>query len=144
MDKTGLLDEVYEEEGICITEKEKSIRFYQKDVREIQLAKAAVRAGIETLIHEYGIDSEEIDTIYIAGGFGYTLNVQNACRMWLFPKLCEEKLRAIGNSSLQGAIQYLLERDAKENIENIRKCSKEISLALCEKFQDSYIENMYF
>ena len=144
MDKTGLLDEVYEEEGICITEKEKSIRFYQKDVREIQLAKAAVRAGIETLIHEYGIDSEEIDTIYIAGGFGYTLNVQNACRMGLFPKLCEEKLRAIGNSSLQGAIQYLLERDAKENIENIRKCSKEISLALCEKFQDSYIENMYF
>lgn len=144
MDKTGLLNERYGENGISITGKGNPIRFYQKDVREIQLAKAAVRAGIETLIHEYGIDYEEIDTIYIAGGFGYTLNVQNACRMGLFPQRCERKLQAIGNSSLQGAIRYLLERDAKENIENIRKRSKEIPLALCEKFQDSYIENMYF
>ena len=144
MDKTGLLDERYEEEGIAIAEKETAIRFYQKDVREIQLAKAAVHAGIETLVQEYGIDYEEIDAIYIAGGFGYTLDVQNACRMGLFPNRCADKIKAIGNSSLQGAIRYLSDCEAQENAEKLRRNSREISLALCEKFQDSYIESMYF
>ena len=56
----------------------KGICLYQKDVREIQLAKAAVRAGIETLLEKYGIAASQVDRIYVAGGFGYQLDYQKA------------------------------------------------------------------
>jgi len=146
VDETGRLDEKYFENGFEITKDDvgNAIKFTQKDIREIQLAKAAVRAGIETLILRYGIAYEEIDTVYLAGGFGYKINIEKAIRIGLVPKVFFEKIRAIGNSSLGGAVKYLLDRQASMKIDQILKVSSEINLSYDKDFNNLYIEHMFF
>ncbi len=145
IDETGLLDDEFFEEGILLAKnEEKEIRFYQKDVREIQLAKSAVRAGIETLLVDYGVSYDELDAIYIAGGFGYKIDIDKAVGIGLLPGACKEKMKAIGNSSLKGSILYLTEKDAKARMEKIVETAEEVQLASSREFNDFYMQYMYF
>ena len=145
IDETGLLNDKLFEDGILLAKsKESEIRFYQKDIREIQLAKAAIRAGLETLLVNYGIGYDEIDDIYIAGGFGYKMDIDKAIGIGLFPKACKNKLKAIGNSSLKGNLIYLTEKDAKERMRKITQSSEEISLAASSIFYELYLQHMCF
>lgn len=92
--------------GTCIY-RGKQIEITLEKVREIQLAKAAVRAGIELLIKKYGISSyEQIDRVYLAGGFGFFLSDYAAVRTGLLPRELGDRTRAIGNSALAGALSY--------------------------------------
>lgn len=141
VDETGRMEAPYFEEGFSLGGE---IRFYQKDVREIQLAKSAVRAGLETLISKYGVSYEEIDAIYVAGGFGYKMDIQKAVGIGLLPKACEEKIEAVGNSCLQGTVKYLRSETAKEETERLVQQSEEIQLSNDKKFQEFYMEYMYF
>ena len=143
INETGRLDEEYFEEGFPLTEDEK-IRIYQKDVREIQLAKSAIRAGLETLIRKYQVSCEDIDQIYIAGGFGYKLDIEKAVQIGLLPEECKEKITAVGNSSLQGAKKSLETDDAKARWESLVRHSEEIELASSKEFQELYMEHMLF
>ena len=68
---------------------------YPKDIREIQLAKAAVRAGIETIISKYGVEYDEISSIYIAGGFGHNINIDKAIGIGLLPEVCRDRTESI-------------------------------------------------
>lgn len=145
VDETGLLKEEYFDDGVRIAgNKEKEIRFYQKDIREIQLAKAAIRAGMETLLLLYGVSYEELENVYIAGGFGYKINIEKAAGIGLLPEKYKEKIKAVGNSSLKGSVMDLIERNAGERAKRIVNLAEEIELALCPEFHDLYIENMYF
>lgn len=146
IDETGLLDEEYFEDGFYLGEdvQGRKIGFYQKDVREIQLAKSAVRAGLETLVRRYGISYDEIESVYIAGGFGYQLDIRKAVGIGLLPKECEEKIEAVGNSCLKGTIAKLLEPDADEVIEKIRSVSEEIRLSNDKDFNEFYMDYMFF
>lgn len=145
IDETGLLNDKLFEDGILLAKsKESEIRFYQKDIREIQLAKAAIRAGLETLLVNYGIGYDEIDDIYIAGGFGYKMDIDKAIGIGLFPKACKNKLKAIGNSSLKGNLIYLTEKDAKERMRKITQSSEEVSLAASSTFYELYLQHMCF
>lgn len=141
VDETGLMAEEYFEDGFPLAGE---IRFYQKDVREIQLAKSAVRAGLETLILRYGAGYQDIDTIYVAGGFGYKMDIHKAVGIGLFPKACEAKIEAVGNSCLKGAVKYLVEDDAKKETEELVKKAEEISLSTDKQFQQFYMDYMYF
>lgn len=145
IDETGLLNDKFFEDGILLAKsKESEIRFYQKDIREIQLAKAAIRAGLETLLVSYGVGYDEIDDIYIAGGFGYKMDIDKAIGIGLFPKACKNKLKAIGNSSLKGNLIYLTEKDAKERMRKITQLSEEVSLAASSTFYELYLQHMCF
>lgn len=146
LDETGLLAEKYFEEGFRIAEDEngRPVTFYQKDIREIQLAKSAVRAGLETLILKYKVSWEDIDVIYLAGGFGYGMNVENAIRIGLLPEECRGKTEVAGNTCLKGARLYMLEQDGEQRVEQIRKRAEEISLAKDKDFNRLYMEHMYF
>lgn len=145
IDETGLLAEDFFEDGILLVKTgEKEIRFYQKDIREIQLAKSAVRAGIETLLVNYGVSYDDLDAIYIAGGFGYKIDIDKAIGIGLLPEECRGKMRAIGNSSLKGSILYLTEEDAKERMEKIAGMAEEVQLASSREFNDFYMQYMYF
>lgn len=145
IDETGLLNVKFFEDGILLAKsKESEIRFYQKDIREIQLAKAAIRAGLETLLVNYGVSYDEIDDIYIAGGFGYKMDIDKAIGIGLFPKACKNKLKAIGNSSLKGNLIYLTEKDAKERMRKITQLSEEVSLAASSTFYELYLQHMCF
>lgn len=75
--RSGRLEAPWDSEGFPVDEKG-NIRIYQKDIREIQLAKAAVRAGLETLLAEYGITAPDVEEICLAGGFGYEMDVRKA------------------------------------------------------------------
>lgn len=146
IDETGLFEEKYFKDGykIAIDGEKTPIVFTQKDIREIQLAKSAVRAGIETLIKRSGLSYEMIDTVYLAGGFGYKINIEKAIHIGLLPEEFAGKIKVIGNSSLAGAIQYLTDDNAKEKIEKIKLISKEIELANDKDFNDLYMDHMFF
>lgn len=146
IDETGLLDEEYFETGFFIgkTEEGKDIIFTQKDIREIQLAKSAIRAGLETLLIKYGISYEEIGCVYLAGGFGYKMDIQMAVGIGLLPKELVSKTKAVGNTSLYGTFKYMESEKGKENINLIVEKSEEINLSNDKNFNDLYMEYMYF
>lgn len=143
IDETGLMDEEIFDDGLLL-DKQKDIRFYQKDVREIQLAKSAVRAGLETLILRFGVTCDEIEKIYIAGGFGYKINVEKAIEIGLFPEECKEKIVAIGNSCLKGVKKSLIDPEAEKIWNNLCAGASEIELSADKKFQEFYVEYMLF
>lgn len=146
LDETGLLDEEYFEEGFVLGEnvQGEEISFTQKDVREMQLAKAAVRAGLETLLVHYGVDYEGVDKVYLAGGFGYKMNLDKAVGIGLLPQKLRDKVEAVGNSSLSGARDALLSASAMEAMEHICKVSQEINLSTDKEFNEFYMEHMMF
>ncbi|SHH45348.1 ASKHA domain-containing protein [Clostridium grantii] len=148
IDETGYLNEEYlnEDKEYFITNKEDktNIGFTQKDIREVQLAKAAILAGIEVLIQSYQCSYEDIDKIYLSGGFGTKLHFEQAINIGLLPKELKEKIVPIGNSSLDGAIKFLLNKDASNELENIIRKTDYIELSLNQDFNNKFIDNMYF
>ncbi len=126
VDETGLMAEAYFETGIEVTMERKAsgiqARIFQEDIRDIQMAKAAVRAGIHFLMKHLAIEGyEEIERVYIAGGFGFYLNKKAAARIGLIPSEWQEKAMAAGNTSLAGV--RLLEREKAKQDEE-RKLSE--------------------
>lgn len=146
VDETGLLDEEYFDGGFPLAEDAdgKKILFTQKDVREIQLAKAAVRAGAETLILRYGAEKKDIAGIYVAGGFGYKLDIDKAMAIGMLPEEFKGRIRAVGNSSLAGAEKYLSEEDGEKRLRKITEISGEIPLSSDKDFNEIYMDAMFF
>lgn len=141
MDKTGLLGDRYFESGF---EFAKGMFFTQKDIREIQTAKAAVRAGIEILMKNTGTEYGDIKRVYIAGGFGFGLNIRKACNIGLIPPELEGKCAAIGNSSLGGAVKFALNPGDIKIIERTAEITRELILAEDPDFNQIYLRNMSF
>jgi len=120
------------------------ISITQKDVREIQLATAAIKSGIKVLLHEYSLNINQLDGIFIAGAFGNYLNIRNSMKIGLLPKIDEKKIFFIGNSSLAGARALLLSRHSREKIEHLVKKIHYLSLATNPLFQNTFIEALEF
>jgi len=115
--------------------------FTQRDVRHIQLAKSAVRSGIEILQNIAG--RPEIDTVYLCGGFGKSLDEQSALDIGLFPKSLHGKIIALGNSSLGGAVRLLKNPDAQHEIPAI-VAAQHVNLSEQRSFNDYFMEHMGF
>lgn len=140
--KMGIIDkEGNMSSDICFYD---DISLTQDDVRAVQLAKSAVLSGIQTLTKICGITCNEIKTVYIAGGFGKYMNVQNAQYIGLFPKDFAEKTKILGNAALDGAVKLLLDEDLKNKIRNIASICKCVNLGGNEDFNSLYIKNMSF
>lgn len=140
MDKTGWLIPDFENGyELC-----KGIKFTQRDIRELQTAKSAVRAGTEMLIKEYGCDERDIKNVFIAGGFGKRLNIEKACATGLLPKRFEDRCKAVGNSSLGGCIKALERNDAYEAMDRIRSAADDFALAEKEEFTEMFLKYMEF
>lgn len=146
MDETGLLEEDYFDEGypLAVSPEGEPVVFTQKDIREIQLAKAAIRAGLETLLVRFGISYEDVGEVYVAGGFGYKLDLQKAVEIGMLPGELLNKTTAVGNSSLLGAANLALGRCEITEAEAVSHKAEEISLANDRDFQDFYMEYMMF
>ena len=146
IDETGMLEEDYFDDGFVLaqTPEGKDISFSQKDVREIQLAKSAVRAGMETLLLRFGVGYEDIDQVFLAGGFGYRMNLDKAIAIGLLPEELHDKIVAVGNSSLGGAVTYLTESDAVKRLDQIVSVSEEIGLSADKDFNRFYTDYMFF
>ncbi|MEY8331692.1 ASKHA domain-containing protein [Lachnospiraceae bacterium 47-T17] len=146
LDESGLLDEDYEEEGfpLAVTPEGETLSFTQRDVREIQLAKSAVRAGLETLLLRVGISCDEVAAVYVAGGFGFHLDIGKAVDIGLIPEALRDKVKAVGNSSLRGACDYLTRSAAPEQLTQIIAASSELALSMDKDFNELYVEHMMF
>lgn len=146
IDETGMLEEDYFEDGyeLARTLEGEPIVFTQKDVREIQLAKSAVRAGVETLMRRYGVTPGEVSHVYLAGGFGYKIDLQKTIAIGMLPEEFAEKTTAVGNSSLGGAVEYLIQRSAGQRLGQIVERSTEIELSTDKDFNQFYTDYMFF
>lgn len=116
----------------------------QRDVREIQNAKAAVAAGIITLVKESGIQMHDIENVYLAGGFGSYLNIESSLAIGLLPKELTGKVKAIGNAAGSGAVDTLLSCDTAETARHIGEKMQYIELSSNKGFIDEYIDSMMF
>ncbi|MCL1831129.1 MAG: ASKHA domain-containing protein [Oscillospiraceae bacterium] len=116
----------------------------QQDIRNVQLAKAAVAAGIETLLQETSTDVNEITKLFLAGGFGSGINAASAAAIGLIPAALADKVTFIGNSSLEGAKQLLESMELKQTLKGIVNASTELSLSSSGYFMEKYIDNMSF
>ena len=193
-DETGLLEEPYFSKGVSLQSMdpeeykhdssrgdkhedkkgylfvsgrmEEKIYLTQEDIRSLQMAKAAVRAGVEILLkrleEEYTdeLRSDNLSSnksqsgaqqdiqVYLAGGFGYYLDVEAAFRIGLLPEHMRGHVRAVGNTSLAGA--YLIGRDLwqrkidKQMLEMSLSSIKNINLAKQDEFEQLYIQYMNF
>lgn len=137
VDETGATDEdeIPLRDGIVLL---------PKDIRAVQLAKAAIAAGIETLMETAGVTAEEIENMYIAGGFGSHLNVQSAARIGLIPLELADKVKVLGNASLAGASMLLLNRDCVYEIQKIAQRSRHVNLGGNPVFNEHYMDQMFF
>jgi uncharacterized 2Fe-2S/4Fe-4S cluster protein (DUF4445 family) len=143
---SGKFDAAVPEGGIFLakTADGQDISFCQKDVRELQLAKSAIRTGLDALIRHAGLSCDDIKTLYIAGGFGYNLNFTSGVGIGLIPGELHSKIKLVGNSSLGGAVRYLMDRDSEETINTIVGMADEYSLPEDSYFNEMFVENIGF
>lgn len=112
----------------------------EADIAEIQQAKAAILAGVVTLLELAGLEARDLGRIYIAGGFGYHLNLTHAVEIGLLPNVPPERYCVIGNGSLGGASMMLLADDVNPPA-SFAACQM-VELNQCESFEDHYIDCM--
>lgn len=141
VDNTGLIADKYFDNGYPLTE---NISFTNKDIREVQLAKSAIRAGIEILVTSYGIDYSQIAHLYLAGGFGQKINYTKAVGIGMLPKELNDRIISVGNSSLAGAGMLAMNPELSHRFTHIPEISEEINLANHKAFNDLYLEYMSF
>lgn len=146
VDETGKLVEPYFHKGfpLASTLDYQRITLSQQDIREIQMAKSAIRAGIESLIERSGISRQCIHQVFLAGGFGYYLDPQKAAVIGLLPADLAERTTAVGNTSLKGAIGLLTGAVTLEELQAIAAGAEEIVLGNDEAFQRLYIDYLNF
>ena len=111
-------------------------------IREIQLAKSAVRTGIDILAKEYGCNLKEIEQVYLAGGFGFHLKLKAAYEIGLLPKEFAGKVQVVGNTSILGAKGWLEQEDYKERAKAVVEWVKNINLANHKDFHKLFVEHM--
>ena len=138
IDEGGYLEEPY------YIDKERGIYISPADVREIQLAKAAICAGILTLLEKADKTTDDITRVVLAGGFGSNLSRKNACRIGLIPAELEDKITVAGNTSGAGAVAFLLSETARSRTADITAKAEYIELSGDDVFADHYIEQMMF
>jgi len=126
------------------SETSRSVAVTQRDVRELQLAKAAIRAGVNILMDELGIDISGVEEIFLAGAFGNYIDPGNAQIIGLLPPYPLERIRPVGNAAGEGAKIALLSREAREEAGRIARRVKFIELASRSDFQERFVEELAF
>jgi uncharacterized 2Fe-2S/4Fe-4S cluster protein (DUF4445 family) len=150
MNRHGTLNDTYSENGVTVVGMRQgsalgsapaTATITQDDIRAFQLAKAAVRAGIELLAERFGCALSEIETVYLAGGFGFHLDVESAFFLNLLPDVFRGKLEVVGNSSLNGNIAC---HEHIEALEQFNESILHVDLSLLPEFQERYVRYMDF
>ncbi len=116
----------------------------QKDIREVQLAKAAIRAGIELLASHLGVKLEDIRQVYLAGAFGNYLSPASACRIGMIPPILLDRIKPIGNAAGEGAKLSALSRTEFEYAKTLAAGTEFLELASLPEFQDCYVDALEF
>lgn len=122
---------------------DRAITITRKDVNEIQLAKAAIRAGQEVLLAKAGVKAEDLDEVIIAGAFGTYIDVPNAIKIGMFPRIPEDRFKQVGNAAGMGARLALLSEDQRNKIAEVIEDVEYVELTTYEDFQKKFVDAIY-
>lgn len=143
--ETGKIDETGAIVGeLAVSANGGTVFLTGKDIRALQLAKAAVAAGIETLLLRTETKVTDIQTLFLAGGFGNKLDPYSAARIGLIPVSLAAKTCGVGNAALSGAVKMLFDSQLITASEAIASSAVHIGLGGNADFNDAFIENMIF
>lgn len=140
---TGILDESGYLEGKAYTLCD-NVTLTQKDIREVQLAKAAIRAGIELLTENFGAKVADIRKVYLAGAFGNYMNPASACRIGMIPPVLLDRIEPIGNAAGEGAKLCALSSAEFAYSQKLAQETEFLELASLPQFQDCYVDALEF
>ena len=121
----------------------KPIVVNQEDIREIQLAKAAIHTGCSILMRKRNISTDVIEKIFVAGAFGNYLNIENSIIIGLLPDVPSSKVEFVGNAAGSGAIMALISKEEREKTANITRKTKYVELAIDPDFHKELAASMY-
>lgn len=116
----------------------------QSDVRTLQVAKSAIRSGIEVLCHRGNVKVSDIEEMYIAGGFGRYLDLASAARIGLLPENSVKIAKFIGNGAITGAYMIGMSREIMARAEAIARQAIHVELSTSEEFSSEFIKRMHF
>lgn len=121
-----------------------NIYFTQKDIRQVQLAKGAIRSGVEALLESQQIKAEEVDQVQIAGSFGFHLRETSLFNMGILPVEFKNKVSFVGNTSKSGATAFLLHYDFREVLKETVKEIHVVELSNKEDFNKLFVKCLSF
>lgn len=124
--------------------KDRYISINQKDIVEIQLAKSAIRTGVEILLEYSGIEFEKIDKIIIAGAFGSCIDPGNIINIGMLPEFSHKKIIQVGNSAGVGAKMVLVSREERELADKLAKQIKYLELTTHPSFSNYFARYTFF
>jgi uncharacterized 2Fe-2S/4Fe-4S cluster protein (DUF4445 family) len=112
------------------------------DVALLLQAKAAIGAGIDTLLDVAGVPAGALERVYLAGGFGMHLEVRDAIAIGLLPGIRSEQVQVVGNTSLAGAMIALMDRNSLQEMEEYRRQTRVLELNLQRDFEERFIDHL--
>jgi len=145
--RTGRMNELgrFEDGSQRITlDPSHNIYFLESDVNELAQAKGANVGGLQVVFNNFGLDFNDIDVFYLAGGFGRHLKVDAARRIGLIPNLQDEKVVRVGNASIEGATIALLSKRKRKELEELVKRVEHCRLETHPRFFDYFVEGCQF
>ena len=142
--QTGDIDETgrMEDGTFCLGDTQ--VYLTQKDVREVQLAKAAIRAGIELMCKKRKVSPEDIQKVYLAGAFGNYMDPASACAIGLIPPVLQARIEPIGNAAGEGAKLCALSAGEFAYSKNLAEKAEFLELASMPEFNDCYVDCLLF
>jgi uncharacterized 2Fe-2S/4Fe-4S cluster protein (DUF4445 family) len=135
---------IFDIDGVTAFQYGNGVFFTQKDIRQIQLAKSAIQTGIQLILQHGCVKNNQIDRVYLAGGFGAYLRVDHMRETGLLDEQIAEKTIACGNTSLGGSIVLLTNGGQRDFLENALDQMTYLSLAKESSFMDSFLSNLNF
>jgi uncharacterized 2Fe-2S/4Fe-4S cluster protein (DUF4445 family) len=116
----------------------------QRDIREVQLANGAIRAGIAILLDMAGLSASDLGSVLLAGAFGNFIRRSNALRIGMLPDVPHDRIRFVGNTASFGAKRVLLSTDQADYARAILRKTEHVDLSLRPDFQMAFSEAMMF
>jgi uncharacterized 2Fe-2S/4Fe-4S cluster protein (DUF4445 family) len=120
------------------------VYFLESDASELAQAKGANVAGLQVVFNEYGAAFEDVEVFYLAGGFGRHLDVDAAARIGLIPRIPTDRVRAVGNASIEGASIALLSRSKRQELEELVRRVEHCRLETHPRFFDFFVDGCQF
>lgn len=150
IDEGGHLESGQETPGIFVlvppeeAGNDKGVYLTQKDVGEVQLAKAAIAAGIHLLMKQLGITEKDIKKVYIAGAFGNYMDPKSAAMIGMLPVSLLEHITPVGNAAGEGAKIALLNYKERKKMDQVVRNIEFVELAASPEFQDCFVDELCF
>ena len=135
---------LFEKDGRRYFRLAENVSISQEDIRQVQLAKAAIRSGIEILLTSHNLKPEDLKTVIIAGAFGYHLSKESLFGIGILPALTQAKFSFVGNSSLEGAVQALLNKKFVNDASRIARTVQVMELSQVPEFEGVFVREMHF